>query len=117
MHQAIMKPPPEMVVDHIDNNGLNNQKDNLRIVTQSQNIARSDTGYRSNGKKSIYRGVHWEWRMKRWIATLSIEGKKMLGGSFKTDIEAAMAYDNLARKYRGEFSLLNFPDKEEKDGI
>jgi hypothetical protein len=102
MHRLIMSAPKDMQVDHIDHNGLNNQKSNLRICTCQQN----QTNKTSFGK-SKYRGVFFD--EGRIRCAIKINGRyKYLKGSFKTEEAAAKAYDELAMEYHGEFANLNF---------
>lgn len=104
MHREIMCFPKGMEIDHIDHNGLNNQKNNLRVCTRKQNAANT----KSYGK-SKYRGVFID-RDKYIRAAIKIQDKYTYLGSFKTEIDAAMAYDKMAKKYYGEFANLNFKD-------
>lgn len=94
---------PDVVVDHIDGNGLNNQRSNLRICTQQQNTFNQP----SRGGSSIYRGVSWEKRRKNWISEIYLNGKKKYLGSFKTQEKAAEAYNKAAELYYGSFARLN----------
>ena len=108
MHRVIMNTPVNLQVDHIDHNGLNNQKSNLRNCTQSQNQANRTT-YGS----SKYLGVHkYNFGSKKgwYVAHIKKEGKYFSLGYFKTEKEAAMVRDKKAIELYGEFAKLNFPD-------
>lgn len=107
MHRAIMGDPIDMEVDHIDRNTLNNQVENLRLCTRSQNMR--NTGKRTNSASS-YKGVSKN--RSKWDARLRINGKIMYRGLFSTPEEAAHAYDEAAKKHFGEFANLNFPESE-----
>jgi hypothetical protein len=87
MHRVIMNEPINMLIDHIDGNGLNNCKSNLRIVTQRQNLQNRHTT-----KSSQYAGVYWKKDAKKWIAKMYINKKHKYIGSFDTEEEAHKAY-------------------------
>jgi hypothetical protein len=91
----------EGLVDHHDDEGLNNQRHNLRPCTMAQNIAAA----RYDGGASGFRGVRQ--RGKRWEAYLKSEGKQINLGRFDTSEEAAQAYDTAARMRWGEFARPN----------
>lgn len=94
-----------VIVDHIDRNKLNNQKSNLRLADRHQN------GYNrqsARGSSSKYLGV-----MKRyngvWQAVITTKSESKSIGTFKSEVEAAMCYDMMAKLLHGEFASLNFP--------
>jgi hypothetical protein len=106
MHREILPGRDGLVVDHINNDGLDNRRVNLRLAT----IAENNQNRRGpTGKSSRYKGVAWDNRGKRWRARISANKKIILLGSFKSEIEAAKAYDAAARKYHGRFASPNFP--------
>lgn len=111
LHRYIMSARPGQIVDHINGNGLDNRRSNLRFVTAQQNRMNS-VKPRLENATSIYKGVHYEKggkRKKRWRARIDANGKKKHLGRFATEIEAAEAYDTAAREHFGEFAKLNFP--------
>ena len=105
MHLFIMNTPSNLQVDHIDHNGLNNQKYNLRNCTAQEN-QRNSTARGS----SKYRGVsvYWENGIKRIKAAIAINGKTLHLGLFKTEEDAALVYDKAVKVYYGEFANPNF---------
>lgn len=102
LHRFLLNPPLNMMIDHIDRNGLNNQRSNLRICTNSQNIMNAK---KSNNRSSKYKGV-CRLVAKPWRAYI---GRKILG-SFATEKEAAQAYNVAAKKLYGDFARLNVID-------
>lgn len=104
MHRMIMGQPKGMQIDHENRNGLDNQRSNLRICTQSQNQANCKV--KSNSKSGI-KGVHQRSDNGRWRAHAFREGKRVWLGHFNTAKEAAMAYNNYVLKFDGEFARLN----------
>jgi hypothetical protein len=106
MHRQIMNVHKNDIVDHWNHEGLDNRKKNLRIVTASQNNANSKRGM--NRGKSKYKGVCRDVKAGKWRAGISYEGKHIHLGMFDDEIEAAKAYDEAAKKYHGEFAVLNF---------
>jgi|WetSurSiteA1Bulk_404760.scaffolds.fasta_scaffold56312_2 hypothetical protein len=104
MHRLIMNPPVGLEVDHIDRNGLNNQKSNLRICTHMENVRNSP----SQGKTSIYLGVSYDSKNKKYIAGIKVDYKQIYLGAFDTEEEAAIIRDIASLKYFGEFANLNF---------
>lgn len=107
LHNLILPPKEGCLPDHIDRNGLNCTRSNLRYANGSQNAANRDS-YRS---RRPYRGVCPESGSRNWIAKLMVGGKYIFRCGFKTPEEAALAYNKLAREYYGEFATLNIlPD-------
>lgn len=103
MHRHILGLPPRTpMVDHIDRSGLNNTRENLRLVTTSENNQNARPGLRAN-KTSRYRGVCWLKRQQRWLATVRLNGKDVFKRTFATEHEAAEAVAN-ARAYYMPFS-------------
>lgn len=103
MHREILKTPDGYLSDHIDGDKLNNRKSNLRVCTSQQN--------HFNQKKtrgvSKYKGVHWNKRDARWIAKLKYNGKTISAGSFKSEEQAALAYNRKAASYFKKFARVN----------
>ncbi len=108
MHQELVKVPDGMVVDHINHDGMDNRRANLRPATYSQNLYHRKN--RSGAKYSKYKGVSWKKHNRKWEARIGFEKKEIHLGYFRSEIDAARAYDRAAKKYHGEFASLNFPE-------
>ena len=105
MHHIIFgKPDKGLFIDHKDQNGLNNQRENLRIATRSQNKVNAGKHTKSSSK---YRGVYWDKRWQTWNVIVRKDGKNKRFGSFKNEIEAALKYNSVVENYHGEFAVLN----------
>lgn len=101
MHREIMG-FPENVIDHIDGDKLNNQIENLRIATISQNIANSKISKNNKcGYKGVYKGN------SGWRACIMKDGKTIHLGTFKDIEDAVEAYDTKAIELFGEFARTN----------
>lgn len=105
MHRLILNAPKGMEVDHKDGNGLNNQKENIRLCTHAENQQNKQT---QKNNTSGYIGVQWSEDKKRWVVYLTVNKKQKYFGSFRDKVEAAKAHDKATLKYRGEFAFLNF---------
>lgn len=113
LHRFVLRLPPRIpIIDHKNHDGLDCRKGNLRLCDKSQNAA--------NRKKrrvgsSKFKGVCLDRsrgdRPSKWLAYIGAGGKTRIG-YFKTEEEAAMAYDELAVALYGKFALLNFPEKK-----
>jgi hypothetical protein len=101
-----MDPPADLVVDHIDHNGLNNCKANLRLCSIAQNNRNVISANRGISK---YKGVSWNKILKKWSAAVQLNKKRFYAGHFTDEIDAAKAYDKKASQLHGEFACLNFP--------
>jgi len=106
MHRLIAGQRTSKQIDHKDKNGLNNRRSNLRKATPSQNQANRE---RKTGTTKNYKGVYNTNRRltKPWVAYLAINYKLKNLGYYSTEREAAIAYNNAAKKYFGDFARLN----------
>jgi hypothetical protein len=95
-------------IDHVYQNKLDCRKSQLRICTNQQNaFNRQNKGIK---KTSKYKGVCWEYRVKKWRATIFFSYKQIYIGTFLDEKEAALAYDNKAKELYGQFANTNFKD-------
>ncbi|KKN75918.1 hypothetical protein LCGC14_0376260 [marine sediment metagenome] len=108
MHRVIMNAPKGLQVDHKNHNGLDNQRYNLRLATQSQN----NWNRRVLPKgKSKYKGVFPSCLKSRpWAASIKLNNKSTFLGYFFAEKEAGLAYDEKALELFGEFACINFPE-------
>jgi len=113
MHREIINAPKGKLVDHINLNGLDNRKVNLRLATVLQN----NRNQRGQNKTSKYKGVYYNRQMKRWIAKIGRNYRNIHLGCFKNELDAAKVYDAAAKKYYGEFAYLNFPPEKKGKGL
>lgn len=106
MHRLILglQPGDKRQCDHIDGNGLNNVRSNLRVCTVTQN-QRSSRKLR--GGTSKYKGVFWNYANSKWLSAIRTNKERIYLGSFDSEIDAARAYDIAALKYHGDFSVTN----------
>ena len=122
MHILLLGKKDGLVIDHMDGNGLNNQRSNLRFCTTRENNLNSSSkgvckyigvspnitknnNFSKKLNKFVITGISISWR-----ARLTIGNKNTCIGCFKTPEEAAVAYDKMAKIHYGEFARLNFPD-------
>lgn len=94
-------------VDHIDRDGCDNRRSNLRLATNSQNMGNqvSRTG------TSKYKGVSWHKAKAKWHAYIRLDGRTRHLSYFTDEAAAARAYDEAARELFGEFARKNFPQE------
>ena len=104
MHRMITSAPKGMQVDHINGNKLDNQKENLRVCTRSQNTANRK---KQPNNTSGYKGVVWDTYTNRWCARIQINSKHINLGRFDYPKDAALIYDDAAEKYFGEYAITN----------
>lgn len=113
MHVYLMK-SEGLKIDHIDQNGLNNRRNNLRIATHQENRINSPM---AKNNKSGYKGIYFEPKKKLYRAMIGFNGKNIAGGRFKNKLLAANRYNELALRYFGEFACINVFSEEEKKEI
>jgi hypothetical protein len=106
MHRLIMDAKKGQAIDHINGNGLDNRRCNLRFATQGQNL--SNISKYKQGATSQYKGVFWHKKANKWQASISFNNKSIYLGLFDKEIDAAKAYDTKAKELFGEYARINF---------
>lgn len=103
MHRFILGAEKGQQVDHVNGDGLDNRRENLRFSTQSENLQNMHAGRGS----SKFKGVGWFESSGKWRAKTKFNGKYIHIGLFSSEIEAAKAYNEKALELFGEFACLN----------
>lgn len=105
MHRYLMGvSDPNIIIDHIDGNGLNNQKNNLRACTTPDNLKNR----RSKGTKtSKFKGVTQKGVSNQWVSHISVDKKRLYLGTYASEMDAAVAYNIAAKEHHGGFANLN----------
>lgn len=113
LHRALLGDESRSI-DHVNHDGLDNRRENLRGCTQSQN--QYNCRLRSR-RYSKYHGVTFDKSRSRgaWIARIKVAGTQHTVGRFDNELDAAMARDAAARRMHGEFATLNFVEAWEQD--
>jgi hypothetical protein len=109
MHQFLMNQSKGLQVDHIDDNGLNNQRGNLRVCTNQENHMKTQIQRTAKGNKksSNYKGVSSIAGAGKWRARIHLNGNEKYLGRFSSERDAAVAYNDAANKLFGEYARLN----------
>lgn len=113
MHRQVLGARHGQLVDHANRNGLDNRRENLRMCSKAENAWNGNRNIK--GKTSKFKGVCLKANRRErspWLSTITINGKQKYVGTFKTEIEAAKAYDAAAVKFFGEFAATNFNRRE-----
>lgn len=105
IHRLIMGvTDPNIIVDHINHDGLDNRKSNLRLCSNAQNICNCNM---PKNNKSGCKGVYWSESRQKWCAQVTINNKTKSLGRFINYEDAVKARNEAAFKYYGEFANEN----------
>lgn len=108
MHRELAQPLDGQVVDHVNGDGLDNQRHNLRTASHAQNMRN-----RRQVGPTGYKGLCYRPTIDVYDVQIRVNGRSIRVGSFRNPIVAAVAYDAAAREHHGEFARLNFsPDRD-----
>ncbi len=105
IHRLILSAKPGQLVDHINGDGLDNRRENLRICNHAGNSRNQN---RTRGA-SKFKGVIIRKSLNKWNARIRYDGKQHHLGYFDNEIDAALAYDYASIDHHGEFGATNFP--------
>lgn len=103
-HRWIVYAPENMQIDHENHDTLDNRRSNLRLCSHSENQRNRNVGTRGT---SVYKGVWWNTQKKKFLARIRVNNEAVYLGAFKTELDAARAYNQAACMYHGEFAKLN----------
>lgn len=101
LHRLLMSPPDGLLVDHIDGDGLNCRRSNMRLATVAENTRNQRL---SVANKSRRRGVLWHKKQQKWVAYIGVSGRTLHLGRFDDLEEAAAKRAEAEAKYYSEFS-------------
>ncbi len=101
LHRFIMDFPKDLQVDHINRDKLDNRKENLRICTGAENSRNREQN------KGNFKGVHYSKKNRNWVAQITKDYHVYHLGSFSTEIEGAIAYNQKAIELHGEYAYQN----------
>jgi len=105
LHRFLLGIPSEFQCDHINGDGLDNRRCNLRIATNAQN---QWNRHKRQIHSSSFRGVTWDKNRNRWIVYITANKKTHYLGRYINETDAAKAYDEAAKRLFGEYANLNF---------
>lgn len=108
MHRLIINAPPNMFVDHINGDPLDNRRCNLRLCTNAQN--QQNTA--SRGGSSRHKGVSFNKKSGKWLAAFLFEGRRYYCGLWKDEDEAARAVDKKRGEVCGTFASKNLMNED-----
>lgn len=109
MHRLIVNAPDGSDVDHVNRETLDNRKLNLRVCSRSQNSMNRPK--QPGVFSSQFKGVSLDKARNKWQAHIHFNKKHIAIGRFENELDAARAYDQLAKTCFGEFATLNFKDE------
>lgn len=110
MHHEVLAPIEGMQIDHINGTGLDNRRANLRYATRTEQMRNRGAYKRRKDcapRHSEYKGVMWEKGKNKWRVRIKVEGRQKHVGLFESEVDAARAYNEAARRFFGDFARFN----------
>lgn len=104
-HRLVLGAPPGFEIDHINGDRLDNRRSNLRVVTRSQNHQNRRGPRRGSSR---FKGVMWDKRLSMWRAAVQLGRRCVYRAHFRSEVEAALAYDTAALRIFGVYAAPNF---------
>jgi len=101
LHRLLGGASPGVDVDHIDGDGLNNRRSNLRLCARAENLW--NVGPPSTNSSGV-KNVSWDASRQRWYVSLKANGKTVLIGRFENLLDAAIAADEARERLHGDFA-------------
>lgn len=111
MHRVVVDAPKGLSVCHLNGNKLDNRRENLCLVKPSTRMHKRKPNLKHS---SEYRGVYWAKDKRKWVSEIKVNKKHVRLGCFENEQEAAIAYDEAARKYYGLLAQTNFGNEESR---
>lgn len=102
LHRFLLNAPRNKEVDHINGNGLDNRKINIRLCTSAQN---SWNTKKHKDNTSGHKGVSWDKFRSKWIAQMNFLGEHIFLGRFENKADAVLKYNEKVKEFRGEFAF------------
>lgn len=104
LHRLILNPQNDKQIDHINHNKIDNRRDNLRICTNQEN---QFNVRKKTNTSSKFKGVYWNKKIKKWVAKIGFNYKRIYLGMFNSEVDAAIAYNIKANELFGKFAEIN----------
>jgi hypothetical protein len=107
LHREILDAPKDAQIDHANYNTLDNRKSNLRLANKMLNMRNRRKVKRHGESSSEYKGVSLVKNTGKWHSYIHVNKRRVTLGYFENELDAARAYNQAAKKWFGEFALLN----------
>jgi len=112
LHRLLLHPDAQQAVDHVNLDTLDNRRTNLRLCSHAENLRNTIVSRRNN--TTGFKGVVYDRRKGKYRACISMDGQKHRLGWYADPQEAALVYDEAARRLHGAFARTNFAATQQK---